>query len=804
MLPAIFYPSSIIKRVAGLTLIYALLARMVLTFTIDNGDITMLWLPGGVGLAALLIGGKQLWPGVFLGAASAGIMMHDPLWVALLIALGNTLESLCAAYLLSRIKGFETALQKPGDFIYLTTTALLSCLISALIGPLTLFAAGFLPAQTLLTSCLNWWQADCIGILLCTPLILIWQHKPQGWLQGWRIIETVSLFACAFLAGQILFLDWFHTLLGQFSMSYWLYLLVTWAALRYGQHGVALIVTMTAVQAFEGARRGKGYFAHDMLTTGLENYWFYFLTLTTVGLFLALNLETRKKTEQDLREKTHALSESESRFRNLSTIAPVAIFCSDANGKLIFVNDAWLILTELSTESALGSGWDARIHAEDQQRVFQEWNQAFRSFKMFSSEFRIPTETEQIKSVLARAIAHYDEAEVLVGYIGTLTDITERKANEKAMEEAAQSKDEFLAMLAHELRNPLAPIGNAVQILKRSADNPARIAWCSDIIKRQLDHMTRLVDDLLDVSRISRGVIELRKEILELRDFIKPALEVAQPLLNKRKQNLTITLPPEPLWIEGDRVRLAQVLSNLISNAAKFTEEEGQIELTAKASNDCVCIQVTDNGCGIIPSELSRLFELFYQGNRNLDRTQGGLGIGLSLVNTLVKKHGGEVHAFSAGLGQGSQFEIRLPLINEDLPKSTYMNKIFPQKQKKLCILVVDDNPDVAESLALLLKTEAHQVLIANDSATALEIAHAKQPDVMVLDIGLPDMNGYELAQVLRSSPKFERTLLIAATGYGQANDIKKSYAAGFDNHLVKPIDFDILQKLLADYEKLT
>ncbi len=789
-----------VMRIVGLALIYGLLARMVLTYTLANGNVTILWLPGGVALAALLLGGKKLWPGVFIGATVAGLMMRDPLWVSLLIASGNTLETLCAAWLLSRINDFDTNIDKPRDLLILTLVALLSCWISALIGPLTLTAAKIIPAQTILINVMNWWQADCIGILLGTPLILIWQHTPQGWLQRSRVIETVTLFVSSFLVGQIVFLEWFQSHVGHLSMGYWLYLFVTWAALRYGRHGVSLIVTLVSIQAFEGARHGKGFFGHDMAETGLQNYWFYILVLTTVGLFLALTLEARKKTEQKLRVKSNALMESESRFRSLATTAPVVIYRTDADGKYIFVNDTWRELTGFPGESTLGNGWDTIIHSEDRERVYQERNTAFESNQVFKSEYRITTATGNIKDLLGRAIPQYDETGILQGYVGTLTDITEHKRLEKEMEDTGRRKDEFLAMLAHELRNPLAPISNAVHILKRGASDPARITWCSDIIDRQMAHLIRLVDDLLDISRISRGLIVLNKESLEIRDFILSAVESCQPLIDARRQELTLDLPPQFLRVEGDRIRLAQVISNLINNAAKFTEEGGHIGLSVELSGDKVCIRVRDTGCGICPADLYNLFELFYQADRSLDRSQGGLGVGLSIVRNLVAMHGGDVQAFSPGLGQGSEFMVRLPQLIPLEPVPTHTSAPAAPIQRKLHILVVDDNWDVADSLALLLKIEGYHVQTTYDGPTALEMARTEQPDVVLLDIGMPGMDGYTVAKAFRQCSDLARIKLIAVTGYGRPEDREKSFAAGFDGHLTKPLDCQLLQKLLDDY----
>jgi PAS domain S-box-containing protein len=386
-----------------------------------------------------------------------------------------------------------------------------------------------------------------------------------------------------------------------------------------------------------------------------------------------------------------------------------------------------------------------------------------------------------------------------------LTDITERKRAKWVLQESARRKDEFLVMLAHELRNPLAPISNAAHIIKQAASDPTQIAWCADIINRQLEHLTWLVDDLLDISRISRGVVELRTEILEIRDFIQPALETCQPLIDNRQQEFTITLPQERIWVEGDRVRLAQIMLNLINNSAKYTQEGGHIWLTVEATEDKVCIRVADNGYGIDYADLTHLFDLFYQSDRNLDHYQGGLGIGLSLVHRLVKMHGGNVEAFSAGLGRGSEFVVCLPRHLIPKPETNLVSPLADSvvSQKMLRILVVDDNRALTDSLALLLEIDGHLVHKAYESKSVFEIVQIEQPDVIILDIGLPSMDGYMLAKELRRNEKLVSTLFIAFSGYGRPEDKEKSRAAGFNEHMTKPSDINKLRKLLNDYRTI-
>lgn len=438
---------------------------------------------------------------------------------------------------------------------------------------------------------------------------------------------------------------------------------------------------------------------------------------------------------------------------------------------------------------------------EDRAEVDRRFRRALAAHRDWSFECRIRRADGQVRWILAQGKYQRKDSRRFDYMFGLVGDITERKQTEQALKDADRRKDEFLAMLAHELRNPLAPIRNAVEIQKRANTDPSRIVWCTNIIDRQIEQLTGLVDDLLDVSRISRGLIELKKEMLEIRDFIRPAVESNQPLIDTRSQEFTLILPAELLWVEGDRIRLAQVVSNLINNAVKYTEENGHIGLSVDATEDEVCIRVTDSGYGIDPSALPSVFELFYQTARTLDRAQGGLGIGLSIVHSLVAMHGGTVQAFSAGLGQGSEFVVRLPRLNPPQQAIAFAAPLTSHNVAGLRILVVDDNRDAAKSLALLLELDGHQVQTAYDGPSALDAAWTMRPDVALLDIGLPGMDGYSVANAIRQSGELERSLLIAITGYGQSEAREKSLIAGFNEHLVKPVDIEILRKLLDAYQ---
>jgi len=366
----------------------------------------------------------------------------------------------------------------------------------------------------------------------------------------------------------------------------------------------------------------------------------------------------------------------------------------------------------------------------------------------------------------------------------------------KRTEEALRRKDEFLAMLAHELRNPLAPIRTALHLLEMPQIGSEGIQRAKDVMKRQVDHLVRLVDDLLDVSRIMQGRIELRKQPTDIVEVVKHAVETAHPTIDARGHHLNVTFPDEPVVVAADPTRLSQTICNLLMNAAKYTEKAGQIWITAEREDTDAVIRVRDSGVGIDPELLPHVFELFVQSERSLARSQGGLGIGLTLVKRLVELHGGNVTASSGGRGKGSEFVIRIPAVKEQPYSKDREGRRMAQRVSHR-VLVVDDNVDAAECIGVMLEMKGHQVEVVHDGFAAVETAKRDKPDVILLDIGLPGRDGYEVAQILRADPDFADTKIIAVTGYGKDEDRRRTKAAGMDHHLTKPVDPDHLDQLL-------
>ena len=417
---------------------------------------------------------------------------------------------------------------------------------------------------------------------------------------------------------------------------------------------------------------------------------------------------------------------------------------------------------------------------------------------------------EVINRELARQVAETHSAQDALqeAYAELEQRVEERTAaltkSEQALRDADKRKDEFLAMLGHELRNPLAPIQNALALLHKTGVSDSVAKSARAIIERQIDRLTHLVDDLLDVSRIMYGKIILQEEMIEIAGVIEQAVEGNLPVIEARDQSLDLHIPKQPFWIKGDRVRLDQVISNLLNNAAKYSDAGARIRLDVVPSEQWVTVRVRDNGIGITPQFLPHVFDLFAQGNHSLARTYSGLGVGLTLVKRLVEMHGGRVEAHSEGAGCGSQFLVHLP--RRQAPPEKALPVSSPDRGiaagKPVRVLVVDDNRDAAESLAMLLGLDGYTVDVAHDGVTALSRAVEFQPEVVLLDIGMPGMDGYEVARKLRAC-EFTRSIrLIALTGYGQPDDRKRARAAGFDDHFTKPVEPALLMKVLAKGSK--
>ncbi len=502
------------------------------------------------------------------------------------------------------------------------------------------------------------------------------------------------------------------------------------------------------------------------------------------------------------------LRESEEQFRLMANATPVLVWLSGTDKRFVWFNKTWLEFVGRSMEQEMGDGWTENIHPDDFAHRLQAYKAAFDARENFSMQYRLKRHDGQYRWVLDIGNPRYGAMHEFNGYIGSCTDIHEQREtadqlrqNATDLVEADRRKNEFLAMLAHELRNPLAPIRNAVQMLRLMKGGGTAIQSASAMMERQITQLVRLVDDLLDVSRSSLGKIELRKESVDLASVVKDAVEVARPVCESQALDLVVTLSPEPIRLNADPARLVQVVSNLLSNACKFSDKGGQVHLTVEREAEQAIIRVKDNGVGIAANQLSPIFDMFVQVDTSLERSISGLGIGLTLAKSLVEMHGGTLAVHSDGIGQGSEFVVRLPLDIEHTAEPA-MPDLAPgvaPAVTALRVLVVDDNRDAATTLAELLSLTGHQTQTAFDGLEAVQAAATFRPDAVLLDIGLPRLNGYEVCRRIRAESWGKAMVIVALTGWGQEEDRKKSREAGFNQHMVKPVDFDVLMKLLAE-----
>jgi PAS domain S-box-containing protein len=505
-------------------------------------------------------------------------------------------------------------------------------------------------------------------------------------------------------------------------------------------------------------------------------------------------------TEQHLQQER--LRRSEARFRQLAEAMPHIVWEADPTGRRVYINHQWSVLTGRSTEAGLSDRWLESVHPEDLSGLRAKWLAALAEGQPYTAEYRLLHEDGGHRWMMVRGVPIQGDDGQVVRWYGSSTDIDAQKRLAEALAEADTRKDEFLATLAHELRNPLAPLRNGLELMKRAGHDPRALESWRDMMGRQLAHLVRLVDDLLDVSRISRGKIEVRKDLVELSVVVQHAVETSRSLIEEHGHQLVVELPPEPIYIDGDVTRLAQVLANLLNNAAKYTEQDGHIWLTATRCGEEVLVSVRDDGIGIASTMLPRIFEIFIQVDQSLEKSQGGLGIGLSLVKALVELHGGRVEAKSEGAGRGAEFVVRLPIAKQvrgaqaaTLETPTQATPARP----RLRILIVDDNRDGADTLARVLTILGNETCAAYDGEEAVAVAESFRPDVVLLDLGLPKLNGFEACQHLREREWCKDVTIIAVTGWGQEQFRRRCEEAGFDHHVVKPVDPAALMALLTD-----
>jgi PAS domain S-box-containing protein len=493
------------------------------------------------------------------------------------------------------------------------------------------------------------------------------------------------------------------------------------------------------------------------------------------------------------------LRASEERMRQLANNLPHLAWMANPDGHIHWYNDRWFAYTGTTIETMAGWGWTSVHDPKYLPDVMRVWTEALENGHPWEVTFPLRSASGEFRMFASRAVPLRDENGKIVQWFGTNTDVNDELMAQDEVRKASQRKDEFLAMLAHELRNPLAPINSAADLLSAVQLNPDRVRETAKIISRQVSHITKLVDDLLDVSRVTRGLVTLRVEVVDINQIVAEAIEQVQALAEAKHHQLNYRQQDIPIYVRGDRTRLVQVVANLLNNAIRYTPSNGIISAHVTVKNSKAIISVVDNGVGVLPTLAPHVFDLFTQGERSSDRSQGGLGLGLALVKSLVELHDGGVSVHSDGAGKGSEFIVELPQIFTAAGARSESDRHGPAliSTKTRQLMVVDDNQDAAQMLSMLLETAGHTVLVAHDGHAALIVAQETMPAMCFLDIGLPDMDGYELAKRLRQIRENGSTVLVAVTGYGQPEDRDKALKAGFDYHLVKPVKLTAVLELV-------
>ena len=538
--------------------------------------------------------------------------------------------------------------------------------------------------------------------------------------------------------------------------------------------------------------------------------------ITAEGKVVGASKIARDITERKLAEKQ--LRQSEARFRLMADSSPIMIWMTDRFGKVVFLNRSFREYFALALDNAEPFDWFEAVHRDDREAFASAFKTTLLEQQEFHQRMRLRRYDGTWRWFESRGNLMIDETGNQIGFIGSSTDITEIYESQRALKELDRRKDEFLATLSHELRNPLAPISNAVEILKTIQPAEPVLQWSRDLIDHQVRFLARLMEDLLDLSRITRGVLDVRKQPCDLRRVIDDAVESCRPWIEAADHQLTIDLPAQDMPLEADPIRLTQMFANILHNASKYMEPKGNVWLSARiesgnirvAKDEAdadesplrfrqVVVSVKDSGIGIETEMLPRVFDMFVQAESGRNRRFGGLGIGLTLARSIVELHGGSIQAASDGFGRGSEFSVRLPL-QEALGAAARdfgvdSPRLKPQPRR---VLIVDDNENQIESITLLLKRQGFEVRAANDAWRAMEILKEFVPEFAFIDIGLPGVDGFELARHIRATSELSNVVLIAETGWGNEEDREQSRRSGFDYHLTKPIDFDLVEKILA------
>ena len=788
---------TLLLRIAGLAAIYVLLARIGLSIHAISRFATLIWAPTGVALAALLLFGRRLWPGILLGAVIVNVWAGAPVAVALGIAAGNTLEALFAVWTLKMIPGFRSTLDRLVDVIALLVLGgVFSAMISATIGTASLLTGGLLIPAHLPETWRAWWLGDAIGDFVVAPILLTWSAA-RAHLRWTRVLEAAALGALLVLASLYVFEMTNHGVAALLSP------LLVWAAVRFGQRGAARSTFLVSLIAIWATSRGHGVFGRATVEEGLFTLQEFLALNAATFLVLGAVVSERKRAEKQRRLAEAAIRESEDRYRTLIDAVDQLIWINDPTGAMRYANRRWQERLGVTLEQSEGLLWLRLVHPEDRSRVTSANSRAIESGEPYHVEFRIRTVSGEYRWMLARVAPLKDENGAVRSWFGGASDIHDlklaeerlRKAKEQA-ESANRAKDQFLAALSHELRTPLTPVLAFSSVLERDPRLPSELKRNVEAVRRNAELEARLIDDLLDLTRIARGKLQLEPEPVDIEESIKDTLEICRDGAEEKHLRVVWERPEGRARVLADPARLRQIFWNLVKNAIKFTPAGGELRIrTLAPTPDRLAVEVSDTGAGIEPSQLERIFHPFEQGEGG----SGGLGLGLSISRALAEAHGGRLTASSAGPGLGATFRVELEALRgeEPAPVPPHRTGIRSAPLSPRSILVVEDHADTLRAECEILRELAFEVVGVGTVAAALAAAQKQGFDVVLSDLGLPDGTGHDLMLQLR-----ERHGLtgIAVTGYGMEDDVRRSREAGFVEHVVKPITFQRLSAAVSRF----
>ena len=817
-------------RALAVFVVYVVAGKLGLAFASLHASATPVWPPAGIALAALLLFGTRMWPAIFAGAFVVNVTTTGAALSSLGIASGNTLEALVGAFLVHRFAGGAGAFERAQDIFKLAALAAVgSTAISATIGVASLELAGHARWTQAGGIWLTWWLGDASGILLLTPPIVLWGRATfeRRWRD--RPIEVFALFAVVVAMAMLVFGGVLPVGWRQLPTAFLTIPPLLWASYRFGPRTASLALCALFAVAVAGTQIGFGPFAPypPSVSLPLVQAFLAMMALTTLPL-AAVVAERRRADERNrvLADIARSISASLDIDTVLQRIADGARTLCGSDRAAIFLRDdrADVMVPRFRVGPSVPAYDDLQIRrGEGLGGMVMQTGRPVRT-SSYQTDSRVPDSlraiaeqrgtvalmvvpiliTDEVAGLLyvsnrsARAFGDDDEAVTIrlaeqAAIAIQNARLFAREGSARADAEAAnRGKDEFLAMLSHELRNPLGAIASAIQVLDR-VDDAAVAARARVVIARQSQHLSRLVEDLLDVSRATTGKITVRRDVVDLGAVAERT--VAEVAARHPRRAGEIALTARAVHVLGDAVRLEQIITNLVENALKFTPSGGRVTVTVDEVDGAATLVVDDDGAGIATDLLPRVFDLFVQGDHSLDRAEGGLGIGLTLVRRIVELHSGSVTAASDGVGRGSRFTVRLPVTAAAPPTPAFRPSAGTGTRR---ILVIEDNDDAREMLTQLVRGLGHEAHEASDGVSGVEAALRLLPDVTLVDIGLPGVDGYEVAQRIRKNPRGQPLRLVAVTGYGQREDRERALAAGYDEHVVKPVDPARLTAVLA------